>query len=135
MSHPADYYETVAVREHPMPPVTVKLYLSKYDALRELGDNYDEVHQDHGSEAVSSIVDGTLVVLLDLEMFLSGADEVTDDDLVRIVTDLGHEAYHLAMRQMEDIGEEKPGEEEMAYHVGTITGALFQQFYDYLKAS
>ena len=128
-----------AVEQEAMPKLAVKLYLSRYDALRELNDEYTLIHQDHDDVAVSAMLDsGLLVVLFDLDIMTDNnpiaakQEGVFDNESMgEILGTLSHEAYHLACRWMEHLGEDKPGEEEMAYHVEAIAAALYQQLLDY----
>lgn len=134
-----DYSEIRAVSQTAMPELDVKLYLSRDTALNELGDLYTQIHQEHDSGAVSNIVgDSLLVVLMDLNILyenheeeLSGPGELDNESMGKILGVLSHEAYHLARRWMEWLGEDRPGEEEMAFHVGNIAAALYAQLLDY----
>lgn len=139
-----DYVETDAVENSGMPPVKVKLYLSRFDALRELNDNYPMIHQDHDDGAVSNIInDDLLVVLIDLGILKfnnqgnDGLDvegsQIDNESMASFLGIISHEAYHLACRWMETLGEDKPGEEEMAYHVEAISSALYKQLLDYFE--
>ena len=127
-----------------MPPVKVKLYLSRFDALRELNDNYPMVHQDHSDGATSNIIDDDLLVALvdldivkfnnrDNEDFYKEGSLLDNESMASFLGILTHEAYHLACRWMESLGEDNPGEEEMAYHVEAISAALFNQLLDYFE--
>lgn len=127
-----------------MPPVKVKLYLSRFDALRELNDNYPMVHQDHSDGATSNIIDDDLLVaLVDLDIvkfnnrdnddFHREGSLLDNESMASFLGILTHEAYHLACRWMESLGEDNPGEEEMAYHVEAISAALFDQLLDYFE--
>lgn len=139
------FIEVDAVEVNPMPSPTVKLYLSREDALRELSDNYVLVHQDHDAGAVSDVVGNLLVVLLDLGILwenvsvacerVGGEPTIDNESLGEIFGALSHEAYHLACRWMESIGEDDPAEEEMAYHVGEISAALYAQLLDYFDGT
>ena len=139
-----DYVETEAVENYGMPPIKVKLYLSRLDALRELNDNYVLVHQGHSDGATSNIIDDdTLVALIDLDILKfnnrgneelrSGNGLIDNESMASFLGIVTHEAYHLACRWMEELGEDKPGEEEMAYHVEAISSALFKQLLDYFE--
>ena len=139
-----DYTETEAVESYGMPPIKVKLYLSRFDALRELNDNYVLVHQDHSDGATSNIIDDDiLVALIDLDILKfnnrdndelkSGNGLIDNESMSSFLGIVTHEAYHLACRWMEELGEDKPGEEEMAYHVEAISSALFKQLLDYFE--
>ena len=136
--------ETEAVENYGMPPIKVKLYLSRLDALRELNDNYVLVHQGHSDGATSNIIDDdTLVALIDLDILKfnnrgneelrSGNGLIDNESMASFLGIVTHEAYHLACRWMEELGEDKPGEEEMAYHVEAISSALFKQLLDYFE--
>lgn len=54
-------------------------------------------------------------------------------DLEPVLALLSHEAYHCAQRYMDAIGEERPGEEEMAYCVQAFADQLFRQFFHWLE--
>ena len=136
--------ETEAVENYGMPPIKAKLYLSRLDALRELNDNYVLVHQGHSDGATSNIIDDdTLVALIDLDILKfnnrgneelrSGNGLIDNESMASFLGIVTHEAYHLACRWMEELGEDKPGEEEMAYHVEAISSALFKQLLDYFE--
>lgn len=140
-----DYVESEIVENYGMPTVKVKLYLSRFDALKELNDNYVLVHQDHSDGATSNIIDDNLLVaLIDLDILKfnnqdnedlkSNDNKVIDNEsMASFLGVITHEAYHLACRWMETLGEDKPGEEEMAYHVEAISAALFEQLLDYFE--
>lgn len=140
-----DYVESNAVENYGMPAVTVKLYLSRFDALKELNDNYPLVHQDHSDGATSNIIDDDLLVaLIDLDILKfnnqnnedsksTGNNAIDNESMASFLGIITHEAYHLACRWMEELGEDKPGEEEMAYHVEAISSALFEQLLDYFE--
>ena len=136
--------ETESVENYGMPPIKAKLYLSRLDALRELNDNYVLVHQGHSDGATSNIIDDdTLVALIDLDILKfnnrgneelrSGNGLIDNESMASFLGIVTHEAYHLACRWMEELGEENPGEEEMAYHVEAISSALFKQLLDYFE--
>ena len=137
-----DYVESDVVENYGMPPVKVKLYLSRFNALKELNDNYVLVHQDHSDGATSNIIDDDLLVsLVDLDILKFNSQDneglqvegsqIDNESMASFLGVLTHEAYHLACRWMETLGEDHPGEEEMAYHVEAISSALFKQLLDY----
>ena len=132
-----DYTDIKAVENHTMPSVNVKLYLSRFDALRELNDNYELVHQNHDDGATSNIIDDNLLVsLIDLDILKSNnpdSDLLSNEAIATLLGIIAHESYHLACRWMEVIGEDHPGEEELAYHVEAISAALFNQLLDYIE--
>lgn len=51
-----------------------------------------------------------------------------DDDPIRLVGTLAHEAVHVAMMAFEQMHEDKPGEEITAYAVDQIASHLFEAF-------
>lgn len=53
-------------------------------------------------------------------------------DLPSMLAMLAHEATHLALRHLRDLGEEDPAEEELAYHVEQMSLSLFEQFLEWL---
>ena len=137
-----DYVESEVVENYGMPPVKVKLYLSRLDALNELNDNYVLIHQEHNDGAVSNVInDEILVALIDLDIIkfnnqnIEGIDSdnftIDNDSMASFLGIIAHESYHLARRWMEILGEDEPGEEEIAYHVEAISSALYKQLLDY----
>ena len=138
-----NHVETEVVERCSMPTVKVKLYLSRFEALQDLGDDYISVHQDHSDGATSNIIDDRiLVALIDLDILKSNncdnedskSDKhnvINNESMASFLGLITHEAYHLACRWMETLGEDNPGEEELAYHVEAISSSLFEQLLDY----
>lgn len=60
-------------------------------------------------------------------------DAIEEMTLEQVLCYLAHEAVHCTYRHMESIGEDDPGEEEMAYHVGAAMFGLCPDFFEWLE--
>lgn len=74
--------------------------------------------KDFGSEGQMTYCDGVVAVLM----------KYVGDDTSEL-TLLVHESYHAAVHHMEYLGEDKAGEEVMAYLIQSIAHALFIAHY------
>lgn len=100
-----------------LPEVTVALYHDRAKLARDLTSRGMPVGEFLPSDAQTITErNGTQQISFVL-MEYSG-------DLHSEVGLLAHEALHVAWRYFEHIGEESPAEEETAYVVGSVTGAL-----------
>lgn len=71
----------------------------------------------------------------DVEMVSADPVELLSGDLEEALAYLTHEAVHCAYRHFSTIGEDTPGEEEVAYHVASASHALFSDLFKWLGSA
>lgn len=105
------------------------------DALYEAEDAYDVLSQTvEIGDAIYPSDDAWMVTTKrDDRPLVVARPEVVGEGLSDVVAMFAHEATHCALHHLIDIvGEQQPGEEELAYHVGAFTRVLMRKFLDWL---
>lgn len=67
---------------------------------------------------------GNSIMCIDLDEIKSTGD---------LINTLAHESTHIWQAICEDIGEEYPGDETSAYHIGHITQKAYEWYEDHMK--
>ena len=109
----------------PMPELDARLAIGRGAMIPYLD---DDVVYPKGDEVARTFMHGESPVVV------ADPDTIADMTLEQVLSYLAHEAVHCAYRHMEGIGEESPGEEEMAYHVGAAMFGLCTDFFEWLGA-
>ncbi len=110
-----------------MPDLHVSLYHNRNKLQRDLRSRGIELNLSTGCDAQTFTldVDGTDIAFVLLES--------CDGPLWEQLALLAHEATHVAVRYFEGIGEEEPGNEELAYAVQGAAGCLFDMHLTWLE--
>ena len=110
-----------------MPDMHVSLYHSRNKLQRDLRSRGIEQDLSTGCDAQTFTldVDGTDIAFVLLDP--------CDRPLWEQLALLAHEATHVAVRYFEGIGEEEPGNEELAYAVQGAAGCLFDMHLEWLE--
>lgn len=114
----------------PMPPVSPVLICDKSEAAKLLPLVDDDDRQMWPSDDCAAL---TWKFMGQWGTSVDVAKAIGDGyDLPAMLAMLSHEATHLALRHLKDLGEEEPAEEEVAYHVEQMSLVLFDQFLSWL---
>ena len=118
--------EIHAIETPTMPSMHVALYHSRNKLQRDLRDKGIEQSLSTGCDAqtFSNEIDGTTIHFVLIEG--------TERELWEELALLAHEATHVAMRYLADLGEEEAADEELAYAVQAAAGCLFDMHLSWL---
>lgn len=111
-----------------MPAMNVSLYHSRNKLSRDLRRHGIELDLSMSCEAqtITTELDGITASFVLMEL--------SDDSPLWVQLGLlAHEATHVAVHYLSGIGEEEPGEEELAYAVQAAAGCLFDMHLTWLR--
>lgn len=110
----------------PMPDLATKLLMGPDEVAPYLDE--DGVDYPKAGQVACAWTSG------DMQMVSANPSELCSGSLEEALAYLTHEAVHCALAHMALIGEDEPGEEEIAYHVGSAAYGLFSDFFEWLGA-